>query len=86
MDGDGIRRFVEQDAVVADAETEQARELAFERIHSPLAGFGVAVEGLRNTECGLLFDGADLDRHIRLEADFLHAYINRPCGRESDPW
>ena len=86
MDGDGVGGFVEQNPVVADAEPEQAIELAFERLHFPFAGIGVAVKSFQNAQRGLLFDGADLTRYARVKVDFLHCFFSRPCNRGPDPW
>jgi hypothetical protein len=48
VDGDGVAGLVEQDAVIADAETEQPLKLAAKRLNFALAGFGVAVESAQD--------------------------------------
>ncbi len=47
VDGDGIFCFFEEDAVIANAEVEQALEQSAERPHMAGAGFGIAVNGPR---------------------------------------
>ena len=75
MDRDGIRGFVEERAMIADAEPEQAFKLSAERLDASSAGFGIAVDGTQYGNGGALVNGADLDGHVRLKADSLHRYL-----------
>jgi hypothetical protein len=86
MDGDGVGGLVEHDAVVADAQPEQALILTGEPLDSSAARFGVIVQGLENAKCGLLRYSSDLERHVWRESDFLHAVLSRLGCRGSDPW
>jgi hypothetical protein len=78
VDGNGIGGFVEQNPVVADAQPEQAGELAFERFHSAFTGIGVAVKSFQNAEGGLLFDSADLTGYAGVKMNFLHLFFQLP--------
>jgi hypothetical protein len=72
VDGNCVFSFFEDDAVIAHAEAEESFELAAEGFHMASTGFGVAVNGLQDSDGGTLIDGANLSRHVRLKADFLH--------------
>jgi hypothetical protein len=72
VDGDAVLGFVEEDAVIADAEAEQAFKLAAEGFDLTFACFCVAVESGQNLHSRGLVDGADLRGHVGLEANFLH--------------
>lgn len=71
MDGDCVFGLVEEDAVVADAEAEQAFELTAERLDATGTGFGVAMNTFEDVECGPLLDGADFGLDIRPKAGLL---------------
>ena len=71
MDGDGVGGLFEEDAVVADAKTEETFELAAERLDAPCAGFGVAVDGFEDRHGDVPRNGADLGRDLRLKMDLL---------------
>jgi hypothetical protein len=73
VDGDGVLGFLEENAVIADAEAEQTFELTAKRLHTASAGLGVAMNGFQNIQSGPLFDLPDLDRDVRLKADLFHA-------------
>jgi hypothetical protein len=77
--------FFEDDAVVANAKAEQAFQLAAERFHMANSGFGVAMNGLQDSNGGTLIDGADLSRHARLKAVFFTG-VSCPETRGFDPW
>jgi hypothetical protein len=72
VDGEDVFGFFEYDTVIADAEAEQPFELSTERLHMASTGFGVAMNGLQDSDGGTLIDGTDLSRHVRLKADFFH--------------
>ncbi len=74
MDRDPVCGFFEDDAVVANAKAQEARELAGERLDGVRSGFGVAVYGFKNGHGDVLRDGTDLRRGLRLEVDLLQDY------------
>ncbi len=69
----GNSGFVKENAVIANTETEQAFELATERLNTAFASPGVAVNGFEDLEGGLLFNGTDFGLHVRPEANLLQA-------------
>ena len=72
MDGDGVGSLLEEDAVVADAEAEEAVEFAGEGLDSARSRLGVTVDGFKNRHGDLLRDGSDLGWNPRLEVDLFH--------------
>jgi NOL1/NOP2/fmu family ribosome biogenesis protein len=48
VDSDGVRRLIEEHAVVPDAQPEQSFELSTERLDSACAGRGIAMNGRQN--------------------------------------
>ena len=73
MDGNGVLGFIEEYAMVADAQTKQALELAKQWLHAAFAGLGVLVNSFQNVERGLLLDSSNLALYVGTEADLLQA-------------
>ena len=73
VDGECVGGFVEEHAVIADAEPEESFKVADERLDSAYTRFGVAVDSLQNVQGGLLLDGTDFFRDVRPKTDSLHA-------------
>ncbi len=70
MDIDRVGGFLEEDAVVADAQAQEAFELAGERLDSTGSGVGIAVDGFENGHGDVLRDSADLGRYLRFKVCF----------------
>ena len=81
----GVGGFIEEHAVIADAEPRQSFELTAERLDAARAGFGVAVDCFQNIERRLLLNGEDLFPHVGLEADFFDLF-SRPFDLGPGPW
>lgn len=75
MNSNRVLRFIEENAVITDAQAEQSFKFAAKRLHLACTGFGVTVNCLENMERSLPVDGADLRLHIRLEADELQSRL-----------
>jgi hypothetical protein len=73
VDGDGIFGFVEDHAMIADAEPEQSLEVPAERLDTARASFGVAMDGFKDVHGSFLFDRTDLFCDVGPKADPLHA-------------
>ena len=73
MDVDRIGGLLEEDAMVAGAEAEEALELAGEGLDAARAGLGITVDVFENGQRDVLRNGADLGRDMRLE-------VNLPYG------
>jgi hypothetical protein len=73
VDGDGIFGFIEDHAMIADAEPEQPLEVTAEGFDTTRASFGVAMDGFEDVQGGFLFDSADLFCDVGPKADPLHA-------------
>ncbi len=74
MNSDTVGGLLEEDAVVADAQPQEAFELAGERLHATGSGVGIAVDGFENGHGDVLRDGADLGRDLRFKLNLLHGY------------
>jgi hypothetical protein len=85
MYGDGDVGFVEDHAVVADAETEQPLEVAAERLDATGASFGVTMDGFEDVQCGFLLDRTDFSGTLGRKRIFFTPLLNRPCCREPGP-
>ena len=72
MDGDDIFRLIEDHAVVADAETEQPFELAAERLNPAGACSSVTMNRFQHMQSGVLLNGADFFRNLRVKPNLLH--------------
>ena len=79
MNKDAIRRLVEQDPIVANAEAEQSRHVGVNRRHIAAASFCVVVQAGEDAHGGLLFDGADLGLNARREANLLQVRSASGC-------
>ena len=44
-------------------------------LHTALASFGVAVQGLQNAQGGFLFDGTDFGGYVCVETNLLQASV-----------
>ena len=77
--------FIEEHTVVAYTEPEEAFVLSREPLNASVSGFGVTVQRFENAKGGLLRDGSEFRRHVRLEPDSLHAVLIRLACRGSDP-
>lgn len=71
MDRDSVLGFVEENTMVADAQTKQALELAVQWLHATFAGVGVPVNTFQNVERGLLLDRSNLSLDVGTEANLL---------------
>ncbi len=85
MHRDGIGCFIEEHTVVAYTEPEEAFVLSREPLNASVSGFGVTVQRFENAKGGLLRDGSEFGRRVRLEPDSLHALFIRLGCRGSDP-
>ncbi len=85
VDGDGVGGLLEKDAVVADAEAEEALELAGQGPDAARAGLGIAVNGFEDGHRDVLRDGADLGRDLRLEVNLLHGFLREASGKSGHP-
>lgn len=72
VDRDRVGGFVEQNAVVADTQTQQPFKLSRQRLYFADAGFDITVERLQNIQGDGLRNGANLSRHVGQETDSLH--------------
>jgi hypothetical protein len=75
VDSYRVSGLIEEDTVVADAEAQQTLELAAERLDAAHAGFGIAVNRLKNRHGGCPLDRPNVGGNVGVEADRLHEFF-----------